>query len=327
MLAAAEQVSITLILWQGKLADLNPVIASSFPLLAVAYTGMADQMGDEQQIPTQDLPAQTNRATTHPAEEKRLGAALSLPDATVLLETLQANHQQMLQALQTVTEQHQQAMEHLIQQSLAQFAETVTTILRKTREQEEAEQGVGTAHTAEGSMPADTDIPLAGNQQDQPRPRDPGVILQELTAHLPHLAANEADALRVIPLYQRGMDRTTIRDALHFGTNKYSAIIKAIGDAIQAGQVTLFTSTLPIAHDEQGRQTEHLPTHAAHLGGTNQISLLPPMQQEAMNGHEQQTDAIPVLLVSAGTAQAESYNEREQNGTRSVREAAVLLDR
>lgn len=51
MLAAAEQVSINLIVWQGKLADLNPVIASSFPLLAVAYTGMADQMGDEQQIP------------------------------------------------------------------------------------------------------------------------------------------------------------------------------------------------------------------------------------------------------------------------------------
>jgi hypothetical protein len=47
MLSAAEEVSINLIIWQGKLADLNPVIASSFPLLAVAYTGMADQMGEE----------------------------------------------------------------------------------------------------------------------------------------------------------------------------------------------------------------------------------------------------------------------------------------
>jgi hypothetical protein len=48
-------------------------------------------------------------------------------------------------------------------------------------------------------------------------------------------------------------------------------------------------------------------------------------QQEAMNGHEQQTDAIPVLR--AETAQAESHHEREQGKSSSVREAAGLAGR
>jgi hypothetical protein len=177
--------------------------------------------------------------------------------------------------------------------------------MREIREQVIAEQGLSTAHVGDKIIPVDTDIPLAGNQQDQPRPRDPGVILQELTAYLPHLATNEADALKVIHMYQRGMDRTTIRDALHFGTNKYSTIIKAIGDAVQARQVTLFVSTLPVAHDEPRAQTEHLPEYTALPNGANHLSLLPSRRQEAMNEHEQQTNAIPVLLGSAGG----SYHE------------------
>jgi hypothetical protein len=327
MLAAAEQVSINLIVWQGKLADLNPVIASSFPLLAVAYTGMADQMGDEQQTPTQDLPAQTNRVTTHPAEENRSDADPSLPDVTTLLETWQMSQQQILQALQTITEQHQQVIEHLTQQSLAQFAETVKSVMRELREQEMGEQGVNTAHAAERRMPAETDLPLAGNQQDQPRPRDPVIILQELIEHLPHLASNEADALKVIHMYQRGMDRTTIRDALHFGTNKYSTIIKAIGDAVQAGQVRLFASALSSIHDEPSMQTEHLPGHAALANGASHLSILPSIQQEAMDGHEQQTDAIPVLSGIVGAAQAECHSEQDHDSALYIREAAGLPGR
>lgn len=42
MLGLAEDVQINLFFWQGTLHDLNPVIASAFPVLAVAYTGMAD---------------------------------------------------------------------------------------------------------------------------------------------------------------------------------------------------------------------------------------------------------------------------------------------
>jgi hypothetical protein len=224
MLAAAEQVSINLIVWQGKLADLNPVIASSFPLLAVAYTGMADQMGDEQQISTQDDSTQMDRLSLSPADENKPGVTPSLPEVTALLGTLQANQQQMLQALHTMTEQHQQAMQYLTQQSLAQFVETATTILREMRE-----QGLSTAQAAERSMPADADGPCAGKQQDQPRPRDPVLILRELAELLPHLAANEADALKVIQMYQRGMDRTTIRDALHFGTNRSARSLVCAG--------------------------------------------------------------------------------------------------
>ena len=49
--------------------------------------------------------------------------------------------------------------------------------------------------------------------------------------------------------------------------------------------------------DEPIAQTEHLPGHAVLPHGASHLSMLPSMQQEAMNGHEQQTDAIPVLLV------------------------------
>jgi hypothetical protein len=47
MLALAENADINLLFWQGKLADLNPIIASAFPVLAVAYTGMSDRIGGE----------------------------------------------------------------------------------------------------------------------------------------------------------------------------------------------------------------------------------------------------------------------------------------
>src|SRR5581483_8677245 len=47
MLAGAETVTMNLLFWQGTLGDLNPVIASAFPVLAVAYTGMSDQIGDQ----------------------------------------------------------------------------------------------------------------------------------------------------------------------------------------------------------------------------------------------------------------------------------------
>ena len=47
MLDLAENVDVNLIIWQGKLGDLNPIIASAFPVLAVAYTGMSDRIGGE----------------------------------------------------------------------------------------------------------------------------------------------------------------------------------------------------------------------------------------------------------------------------------------
>jgi hypothetical protein len=128
-------------------------------------------------------------------------------------------------------------------------------------------------------------------------------------------------------MYQRGMDRTTIRDTLHFGTNKYSAIIKAIGDAVQAGQVLLFANTLPLSLDEPRALTEYLPTHAALPNEANHLSILSSIQQEAMNGHEQQTDAIPVLPASTRAVQAESHSEREPDRAGSLKEAAGLAGR
>jgi hypothetical protein len=69
-------------------------------------------------------------------------------------------------------------------------------------------------------------------------------------------------------------------------------------------------------------QIERLPGHTALPNGASHLSMLPLMRQKAMNGHEQQTDAIPVLLGSVGTARTESHGEREQDETRSIREAA-----
>src|SRR6267142_311024 len=119
MLSAAEQVPINLMFWQGKLADLNPIIASSFPLLAVAYPGMADQLGDAHQEPTQEHSPQTREAVAQ-------------PDLAVLFE--------QLQAAQTRAEQHQQALHQHTLQALAQCAEIMKTTLLESREQERAER-------------------------------------------------------------------------------------------------------------------------------------------------------------------------------------------
>src|SRR5258707_5507401 len=117
-------------------------------------------------------------------------------------------------------------------------------------------------------------------------PREPAMVLQELTVFLPALAHHEANALKVIEMYQRGMDRSTIRDTLHFGTNKYSVIIKAIGDAVQAGQVRLFADRLPFAQEKQP-----IPVTSA-----SRLSLLPTTKPDALDEHSPQTEAMPALL-------------------------------
>jgi hypothetical protein len=223
MLAAAEQVSINLLIWQGKLADLNPVIASSFPLLTVAYTGMADQMGEEQERAIQNNPAHPHPAAAHPSEEGTPLAHEQALDMEIMLQALQANQEQILQAVQTMMEHHQQATQYLTQLSLARFTEALTPLLHEAGEQGKAAQGVSTAHAAESRRPGTADVPDRGKHRDGLRSRDPAVVLRELIAQHPHLADNEADALQVIALYQQGLDRSKIRETLRFGTRDLSA--------------------------------------------------------------------------------------------------------
>ena len=295
MLEADEQVSINLIIWQGKLADLNPVIASSFPLLAVAYTGMADQMGEEHGSTSQDKPAHPPPATVHPAEEGTPSAHGQMLEREAMLQALQEGQEHLLQSVQMMMEQHQQAMQHLTQQSLAQFAETMQTILRETREQEKAVQVVSTAHAAERRRPGTAAVPSRGNQQDQLRPRDPAVVLHELMEQLPHLAGCEEDALQVIVLYQQGLDRSKIREALRFGTQKYSTIIKPIGDRIQAGQVVLFADEAPSTTYQPGEQTTSLLAHAECPDVPTDLPILLAVQSEGIRSKEQQTTTMPAV--------------------------------
>lgn len=74
MLATAEQVEINLLLWHGKLADLNPIIASAFPVLAVAYTGMSDRIGDERKAAGSAQPVTVVQAST--VKQEDIDAAL-----------------------------------------------------------------------------------------------------------------------------------------------------------------------------------------------------------------------------------------------------------
>jgi hypothetical protein len=267
MLSAAEQVPINLLFWQGKLEDLNPIIASSFPLLAVAYTGMADQLGDAHQ-PTQDHTPQTSEAVAQ-------------PDLAVLFE--------QLQAAQTRAEQQQTMHQHTLQ-ALAQVTEMMKTTLLESREQERAERRLAEAQAAERGLLPSANLPTTDTQQEPPPSREPAVVLQELTVFLPALAHHEANALEVIEMYQRGMDRSTIRDILHFGTNKYSVIIKAIGDAVQAGQVKLFAERLQLAQQQQSERMLVSETAASNL------SLVSTTRQADLDEHSPQTEAMPALL-------------------------------
>jgi hypothetical protein len=66
MLALAENADINLLFWNGKLADLNPIIASAFPVLAVAYTGMSDRIGGERRA-MKDIPPVAQPVVQPPA--------------------------------------------------------------------------------------------------------------------------------------------------------------------------------------------------------------------------------------------------------------------
>lgn len=56
MLSIADTTKISFLWWSGTLRDLNPLIASSFPVLAIAYTGMADSVRGDKQIQVANIP-------------------------------------------------------------------------------------------------------------------------------------------------------------------------------------------------------------------------------------------------------------------------------
>jgi hypothetical protein len=109
-------------------------------------------------------------------------------------------------------------------------------------------------------------------------------VLPELTEQLPHLGGCEADVLQVIVLYQQCLDRSKIREALRFGTQKYSTIIKPIGDRIQAGQVVLFADEAPSATYRQGEQTTSLLAHQERPDVPTDLPILLAVLPEGTHG-------------------------------------------
>lgn len=104
MLSIAEDVNINLVFWQGKLGDLNPVIASAFPVLAVAYTGMSDQIGDDRKrAKVMPVTGSTPVATT--VDQASQETTTNTSDLEKLLTAMQSMNQQNLQAMQAMNQQ------------------------------------------------------------------------------------------------------------------------------------------------------------------------------------------------------------------------------
>jgi hypothetical protein len=96
MLDLAGQVQINLLIWRGTLHDLNPMIASAFPVLAVAYTGMADTIRHDHKQCAPVVAQQTQAPASHKPEPS---------DLEKILTTMQAMNAQNLQAMQQMTQQ------------------------------------------------------------------------------------------------------------------------------------------------------------------------------------------------------------------------------
>jgi hypothetical protein len=100
MLSLAEQNTINLVIWSGSIRDLNPVIASAFPVLAVAYTGMSDRVKAERK-------AATNANTT-----------TSVVEANATSPNANGDIQQLATLITEMNEQHRSDMERMMNLTL-----------------------------------------------------------------------------------------------------------------------------------------------------------------------------------------------------------------
>jgi hypothetical protein len=131
MLADAESVTVNLLFWQGTLGDLNPVIASAFPVLAVAYTGMSDQIGDQRKVAKsqrQAMMAQSVHAAQQSATAQPEPAVIT-PDWQKILLTMQEMNAQTLQTMQTMQQQSLQVtVEHFTRVTVEAVREVVEQV-------------------------------------------------------------------------------------------------------------------------------------------------------------------------------------------------------
>lgn len=94
MLSVADTVKVNLILWQGTLQDLNPVLASAFPVLSVAYTFMMDTMPHESEAVTVTKPI------TDLQVAEQAPASVTANEFGMLLQAMQDMNARQLQVMQ-----------------------------------------------------------------------------------------------------------------------------------------------------------------------------------------------------------------------------------
>ena len=94
MLSLAEAKTINLLFWSGSIRDLNPVIASAFPVLAVAYTGMSDRVKSERKSANATIEASTNVVATNANESTQLVTLI-----TQMNEQHRSDMDQMIKAI------------------------------------------------------------------------------------------------------------------------------------------------------------------------------------------------------------------------------------
>jgi hypothetical protein len=137
MLAGAETVTINLLFWRGTLGDLNPVIASAFPVLAVAYTGMSDQIGDQrktkrtqqqQAIPVNPVTVTQMASAAQPAQVLPPPLTVSAPDWQTVLQSMQEMNLQTLKTMQAMNQQNMQV-------TVEQFTKVTVEAMREVVEQ------------------------------------------------------------------------------------------------------------------------------------------------------------------------------------------------
>lgn len=128
MLSLAESTTISIFGWSATLQNINPVIASAFPVLAVAYTGMSDRISSERKSIT---PAVAQQAVQTVEEDTH---------TEIVVTEMEKMLQAMMIQMQTMNKQNietmLQANNQMLQIGMKQISGTVVDALKSKEEDE-----------------------------------------------------------------------------------------------------------------------------------------------------------------------------------------------
>lgn len=141
LLAKAEAIQINLLFWKGTIGQFNPVIGSAFPVLAVAYTAMADHIRNEDADEDEAKPDATQASAPAPAPMTAPTSELTQVLQAMQemnLQTLQALHQMQERSLKVQIEQLNNITRVVVQEvrdGLGQVVEALPERVERTTEQ------------------------------------------------------------------------------------------------------------------------------------------------------------------------------------------------